>query len=715
MTAQQPSGTPPKDEPVVKISTALIQIDVTVTDGSGKVVPGLGPADFDVFENGERQKISNLSFISKTSGGATVENGNAATTGDPNAAQPALSSARVGRTIAIVVDDLTLSFASVYYTRQALKKFVGDQMQSGDQVAIIRTGGGVGSLQQFTSDKALLMAAIEKIRWNPFGGSVDALASVSQNNTDLTERFGNESEQMASGNPKQYTLVHPHENVDQVQAAAKNDSRNSAAQEAGIYMQTSLGAIKYVIAGMESLPGRKAMMLFSDGITIQSDSEKSRASSVLDYLRDLTDTANRSSVVVYTFDTKGMQSMAITASDSTYEIIDGHREQKVAQRTRDFKDSQDGLVFLANQTGGKALLDSNDMNGGMQRALDEQAGYYLLGYIPDTETFDPVKRRYNKLEVRVNRPDLKVSYRSGFFNTNTSPVAAQTLSVERTIAKALTSPFTQNEITLNINALYADDPVDGAYIRSFIHIDASGLKFNDDAEGWKKATFDVSAVTFGDNGLPVESADSKYTIKTKGPTYDSMLKNGFVYVLMMPIKKAGVYQYRVALRDADTGKIGSASQVVEVPNLVKQGLAISSLAVEGVTPSIWQNITQGKVGNNPGQMHVASTLLYDTVMKQFVAGNVLRYGFEVYNAKLDGPAPRLETQVRILQNNKVVVEGAVNKFDASTQTDMKHIKISAAVMLRDTLAPGDYVLQVIVNDTAAKKRAVQIFPFEIIK
>jgi hypothetical protein len=283
------------------------------------------------------------------------------------------------------------------------------------------------------------------------------------------------------------------------------------------------------------------------------------------------------------------------------------------------------------------------------------------------------------------------------------------------MAKALTSPFTQNEITLNINALYADDPVDGAFIRSFIHIDANDLKFTDDAEGWKKATFDVAAVTFDGSGQPVENADSKYTIKAKGPTYDSMLKNGFVYVLIMPVKKPGVYQYRVALRDADTAKIGSASQVVEVPDITKQGLAISSIAVEGVTPSIWQNITQGKVGNNPGQIRVASTLLYDTVMKQFVAGNVLRYGFEVYNAKLDGNTPRLETQIKILQNDKAVIEGAVNKFDASTQADMRHIKISSAVMLRDTLPVGDYVLQVIVNDTLAKKRAIQVFPFEIIK
>ena len=107
------------------------------------------------------------------------------------------------------------------------------------------------------------------------------------------------------------------------------------------------------------------------------------------------------------------------------------------------------------------------------------------------------------------------------------------------MAKALTSPFARNDIAVNVNALFADDPADGPYVRSFVHIDASKLKFTTDAEGWNKATFDIAAVTFGDNGLPVEKQETKYTIKSKGPTYDAMLRNGFVYVLIMPVKKAG--------------------------------------------------------------------------------------------------------------------------------------------------------------------------------
>ena len=278
------------------------------------------------------------------------------------------------------------------------------------------------------------------------------------------------------------------------------------------------------------------------------------------------------------------------------------------------------------------------------------------------------------------------------------------------------SPFALNDISLEVNALFANDPVDGPYVRSFLHIDAKNLKFTDDAEGWKKATFDVAAVTFGDNGLPAEHIETKYTIKTKGATYDAMLAKGFVYVLMMPVKKAGVYQYRVALRDADTGKVGSASQIIEIPDLSKQRFLLSSLAVEDVSMSTWQNIVQGKVGSGTGQARVASTLLYDTVLKQFVAGTVLRYGLEAYNAKRDGSnVAQLETQAKIFQHDRVVVQGNVNKFDAAAQRNLPSQQISGAIMLKDTLPPGDYVLQILVTDTLAKKTAAQLFPFEIVK
>lgn len=719
LVAQQTNPTPPKDDDqIIKISTNLIQVDVTVTDKNGKLVTDLTQADFELYENGEKQDISNFSMVSRSEGGAAAGGSNSPG-GEVSGGLAGGAAQRISRrTIAIIVDDLSLSFASVFYTRKALTKFVDQQMQPDDLVAIIRTGGSVGALQQFTSDKALLRAAIEKIRWNPFGGAVDALSSVSQNNSDISARFREESDVIASGNPKKFTGILTRESVADTKTMDYKASKNIDSAEKSAYAMTSYGVMRHVIGGMGKLPGRKAVMLFSDGFALGGDSGKVKGSAGFDFLQDITDIANRSAVVLYTFDTRGLQAMSITASDSTYETIDGSggRAAKEAQRTKEFKEAQDGLVYLANQTGGKALLNSSDLNGGIDRALYDQSTYYLIGYVPDAESFDATKRKFNKFEIKVNRPGVKVSYRSGFFSTGPSAgPRPQLTTAEREMADALMSPFAQSDIAVNVNALYADDAADGSYVRSFLHIDAKDLTFSDAADGWKTATFDVAAVLFGDSGAAADSKEAKYTIKAKGPTYDAMLKKGFVYVLITPIKQPGLYQYRVALRDASSGKIGSAMQVIEVPNLTKHKLTVSSLAVENVPMDIWQKIADGKVGNQPGQIQVPSSLLYDTVQKRFHPGTVLRYGFEVYNAKIDGEAPKLETQAKILQNDKVIVSGNPVKFNPAGQPDMKHLRISGNMLLNQNLPTGDYVLQIVVTDLASKQVSTQVFPFEIVK
>ena len=159
--AQTPMPKPfDADTDVVKISTTLIQLDATVTDKNGKIVTDLTAEDFEIFENGEKQTITNFSFVSSVPAIKPV-----VTPGKNQAGVPVppvqLRPEQVRRTIALVVDDLGLSAESVHFVKRALKKFVDEQMQPADLVAIMRTGSGTGALQQFTSDKNLLYLAIE--------------------------------------------------------------------------------------------------------------------------------------------------------------------------------------------------------------------------------------------------------------------------------------------------------------------------------------------------------------------------------------------------------------------------------------------------------------------------------------------------------------------------------------------------------------------------
>ncbi len=278
--SQTPTPTPKPagdDNDVVKISTTLVQVDVTVTDRKGNVVKDLKPEDFEIFENGEKQEISNFSFVSANS--ETVQTNTNQTAKDKSSI-PLLSTPlkpeQVRRTIALVVDDLTLSFESTHYVRRALKKFVDEQMQNGDLVAIVRTGGGTGALQQFTSDRRQLYAAIEKVRWNSLGaGGVGAFAPIEATPLENLKSTGAD--------------------VSEEQLEAEKDSiRNSNQFREDLFATGTLGAINYIVRGMKDLPGRKSIMLLSDGFQLFSETTSGFKDStrVLESLRLLTSGAS---------------------------------------------------------------------------------------------------------------------------------------------------------------------------------------------------------------------------------------------------------------------------------------------------------------------------------------------------------------------------------------------------------------------------------------
>src|SRR5690606_14766289 len=169
--AQTTAPTPPPDDgEVVKITTNLIQLDVTITDKKGNPIRDIRPDEVEIYENGKRQDISFMTFIP----GEQPQLGEGREVGRREAVPLPASRPKpeqIRRTIALVVDDLTLSFASTFWVRKALKKYIEEQVRDGDLVAIIRTAGGIGALQQFTSDRRQLLAAVDKIKFDMRGQS----------------------------------------------------------------------------------------------------------------------------------------------------------------------------------------------------------------------------------------------------------------------------------------------------------------------------------------------------------------------------------------------------------------------------------------------------------------------------------------------------------------------------------------------------------------
>lgn len=710
LAAQQAGPTPPAGGEVVKISTNLIQLDVSVTDKSGKSISDLTQEEIEVYENGEKQNISNFSFIS---GGRqqTGQAGKPVTAGQENVPKPQpgpVQPGQIRRTIALVVDDLTLSYESANLVRKALKKFVDGQMQDGDLVTIIRTGAGSGVLQQFTSDKRLLNAAIENVRYNPLGrGRIGAFEQITDVPGSLKDpKYGGE------------------DSLEELQFKnAFNDFRES------IFGTGTLGTLKFMVTAMRDLPGRKSVILFSDGFSIFQRDEHgyTEGGKVVEVLRVLVEAANRASVVFYTVDARTLQNTDPSAMDSISlpaNITRGNIRLGgvITERTKELFDTQGGLDHLAKETGGFPIKNQNNINEGLERVLHDQS-YYLVGYQPDTDTFDAKSRRFNKIEIKVKREGATVRYRSGFFAvTDNELIKPKSASVAKgqQLESLITSPFASTNISLRLNTVFGNGPA-GSYVTPLLNISARDLKFTDNSDGTKRVVLEVLAMSFGSDGVPVDKLGQNVTLDIKPEIHAKILKTGFLYHFSFPIKSPGGYQFRVAVRDKQAETVGMASQFIEVPDLKKNKLTLSGILLENFTSDQWSRfaVEVRKAANTrDNSSNDKTNPMNDTSLRRFPRDTVLRYGFEVYNGGLDGAKnTTLYTKIRVFRDGQPVMEGPEIPLETAGQTDLKRVRAGGAMNLPRDMPAGDYILQVIVTDGAGKnvrQSTAQFVEFEIV-
>jgi VWFA-related protein len=722
--AQQPTASPtatpaptqtaspqpqkPEDVDVVRITTNLVQVDAVVTDKNGKVVTDLKSEELEIFEDGRKQKITHFSY--NVAEAPAPERPALTVVADKNA--PPVPPTRlkpedIRRTIAIVVDDLGLSFESTYYVRRALKKFVDEQMQPGDLVAIIRTGGGMGALQQFTADKRQLYAAIERVKWNALGrGGVSAFAA----------------------------MLPPTPGASGAEIDALTEEQNQARDET--FSVGTLGAISYVVRGLRELPGRKSILLVSDGFKISSleDPTQTNQSPLSRFPRNnlaanklsrLLDEANRASVVIYTMNATGLQTMGLTAADDASGRSSDEVEQQLGKRRTAAFENQEGLDVLARETGGIAIHNTNDLSRGIRRVLEDQKGFYLIGYRPDSSTFDARsgRRTFHKLSLKVTRPGkFNVRMRNGFFGVSDEDRRPAQPTLAQQLVDALTSPFGATGVHLQLTSLFANDARFGSFMRSVLHIDGRDLTFIDEPDKMHKCVFDVLTMTFGDNGTLVDQPNGRtYTLNFPDDLYKRVLRDGLVYNVTVPVKKPGAYQLRMSLRDSATERIGSANQFIEVPDLKKDRLAISGVVLRGTNTG---SRTAGTSANaNPGESPEGveqGNAEASPAVRHFARGMFMDYVFVIYNAHVDKSniQPRVTTQVRLFRGSALVFNGKENPYSAAGQPDFKRLIAAGEIQLGTDLVPGEYTLQIVVNDLLAdqKHRTVtQWMDFEIVK
>jgi VWFA-related protein len=746
------------DSDVVRITTNLMQVDATVTDRDGKQVTDLSAADFEIMENGRPQTITNFSYITPFPSPTS-----AATSGSPGTSKGkdplrAFRTGQVGplrpeqvrRALALVVDDLRMSVESVHATRQALTKFVDEQTQQGDLVAIIRTSGGMGALQQFTTDREQLHAAIERVRPTARAQpgaftSVNMLTRLETqisegipadniSSADLRKREGSSS---AATQATQRTLG-------QARTPVINELRDL------LFTVGTLGALNFVVRGLKDLPGRKAVVLFSDGIAIfnTDSSAADRNDRVVSAMKQLVDHANRASVVFYAIDTRGLQP-TLFASDNT---SGGPRinmpsgpplsvtgigditpdllgQQVLGARTVEIFEGQNGLSYLAGNTGGLAVFNNNDLNKGIRRALDDIGGYYLIGYRPDESTFDLSGHpRFNTWTIKVkDRPNLRVRTRNGFVGIAEESSRGRNRTPGEQLMEALLSPFSARGIDLKLTSFFMNDATIGSRMRSVILLDASKLTFTKQPDGRRETSLDVIAVTLGDSGQVIDQVTRVEKVNVSQENYERFLHEGMVYGFNVPISKPGAYILRIAVRDSASGRLGSASQFIEVPNVSKEKLSLSSLVIAGNNiegrPKTSRDLVKALLAASKSSSSSAAPAsasaseasssitaggqgmigtedpLASPASRRFRSGMFLNFACIVYNGK-EGKSKntQYQTQARLFHDGQEVFVGDAVPLDMTQQTDMTRLVVARRLYLGTVLTPGDYILHLTVSE-----------------
>ena len=694
---QRPEPDPQKKSPqtidqddVVRITTNVVQIDAVVTK-DGKQVTDLKAEDFEIFEDKKPQKITNFSYVSNISRSSE----NVVTTSpnkDRNAAPIAPVVVRAGdphRTMAIVVDDLGIAFESIGRVRNQLRKFVEQDMRPNDLVAIIRTGGEVGALQQFTTDKRLLLRAIENLRWN-----ISSRLGVS-----VLPPVGLDIDPPLSSNI-QYPIM------------------------------DTLRAIRFILNGMREMPGRKSMLLLSDSLPVESEvlslpSTPIRAAIPSEdrsesdpwptemygnnlALQRVAELAIRASVVIYAANTAGLLPTGITAADNFNVNLRPTGSQPfntLSMRSHILQNASSGLDVLTRRTGG--FLTKNSNNFGIKRVAEDQNGYYLIGYRPASETFN---RRFHNIKVRVKRSGLSVRTRSGFFGMTDEDAMPIQYTARDQIALALMSPFGASDIEVHLSAVFANLPQRGSLIRSLIHFPASAITFSNEPDGWHKAILNLSCIVFGDNGGVVQQLSETREVRLRAESFDQIIRDGLTYQYDVPLKKHGSYQFRVAVRDAGSARIGTAREFIDVPELKKNQMVLSGITLSGYADS------KGSANDAP----LAFNQLSNPALRRFKSGTNLLFGYAIYNARVDKQAntPNLSTQTKIFRDGNVVYEGPLKPIDVAAQKDMDRIAAGGGVQLGTALEPGEYLLQVVVTEPSVKEKrrtATRWIDFEIVK
>ncbi|MGO4209299.1 VWA domain-containing protein [Terriglobus sp. 2YAB30_2] len=671
-TASQVPNQQPGQAPVFTISvrSEIVLTNVVARDKQGNVVKDLKATDFTVFENGKPQKVSTFDFQNVDLAAALKEQTTVAgTTSIAKMLERSIGedkqALRDHRLIVIFFDLSSMQQSDIDRGVDSAKEYINKKMAPADLVAVVSMDTSLKLVQDFTAERQSLLRAV---------GSFN----------------GTEGQGFASGGNGDSEGT-----ADDASSFVADDSEYNA-----LNTDRSLYAILQVAKSLERVDQRKSLLYFSGGLT--RNGIENQAS-----LRAATNAATKANMSIYSVDTRGLQALPPVGDASTGSTRGTSAYNGAAMQSRldsNFS-SQETLASLSSDTGGKAFFDSNDFGPAFQAIQHDTEAYYIIGFRSTDQRRDG---SFRKLQVKINRPDIKLDYRPGYY----APADFQHQKNEdRELAlnEQLRSDAPAVDVAVYLQALYFRQNDNHFFVPVSLIVPGSQIPFTE-VKDQSKATIDIIGNVKNAQQIVVGSA--RETVKLQLDANQQVQRKNIQYSTGFSLAP-GRYHLKFVVRENQSGNMGSFETDINVPDMKKVPLKLSSVLVANQrTPN--NNPRNQSLLVRDGQQYVPN------IPHVFRQDQHLYFLYEVYDPakpassaaaatppptpagmqRRPDPAAHVLTSIEFLNAaGSKVFETPLIEANAVNIPDRNAVGFQFDVPLAQ-LAPGSYICQVNVIDDA---------------
>lgn len=667
--------------PTFRSQTDSVEVDVIVTDGQGNAVRGLTKSDFQVTEDGTPQVVTTFSEVVVPTDATPSPSINLDNTDVQTNAR-----SFAGRFYVLALDDLHVDATRSQRVKQSARAFIEQYVSANDLAAVVFTGRSVDA-QPFTHNKALLLAAIEK-----FVGRKLQSATLARN-----ERYRNERTIADAAGARGDAATMPRVADPFDDERAKNAS-------------SMLGTLRAVADWFGKVQGRrKSLLLFSEGIDYNLDDiirpaayngPPSAALSLANDVRDTISRTARSNVSIYAVDPRGLatvgeETIGVSSFANQSDPGAGIGPGTIASEVRL---SQESLRWLADDSGGFALVNRNDTREAFERIVRDNSTHYLLAYYPPTTVADG---KFHRIGVKVSRPGLTVRARSGY----AAPTAKAAASTPNTgglapeLYDALNSPVPVSGVTMRVFAAPFKADRTGASVLVGVELDAAGLSLD------KGNKIDVAVAAFRADGKVFGQTSDTLTLNLRPETGIAVEQHGlrFLRRLDLPI---GRYQLHAAARDRQRNVRGSVQYDLEVTDLAKESISLSGVVLT--------SRNSAAVVTARADERLASYLATPpTGIRAFEQDDELVLFVEIYE-NLDGPIYAVDINTSVSDGfGKTVIVNEDSREPSERRRSGAHYQFVKAVPIA-ALEPGEYELRLSARARASNSETARRVRFRVV-